>query len=120
MKNNHLEMSDGSHICLYFNVRNSCALQPSSHHGSHSCSLWRLSPQGECFLKKLTFIVPCIYTPLRITLSHGTPLWLLLIYYHISLIWCTTLPMAPQSVTHPPFPKSFFQKTSLPPIFIPC
>ena len=38
-KNNHLETSDGSHICLYFNVRNSCALQPSAHHGTHSCSL---------------------------------------------------------------------------------
>src|SRR5882724_10673506 len=37
-KENHLESNDGSHICLHYNVRNACMMQPSDHHRAHSCS----------------------------------------------------------------------------------
>src|SRR5882724_6715759 len=37
--NNHLESFDGSHICLHYNVRNTCSMLPSDHHGAHYCSL---------------------------------------------------------------------------------
>jgi len=38
-KENHLKSADGTHICLHYNVRTSCYMQPSGCHGLHSCSL---------------------------------------------------------------------------------
>ena len=37
-QNGQLEMADGNHICLQFNIR-VCSFEPSECHGSHSCPL---------------------------------------------------------------------------------
>ena len=94
-KNNHLEMSDGSHICLYFNIRNSCTLQPSAYHGTHSCSLCGDAHHAQAFAQEISlhhtlYIHTTPYNP-----SAGMLLWPPLTYCPFSLIWFMTFPMAP-------------------------
>ena len=38
-KNDHLESSNGTRICLHWNIRSLCPMQPSDRHGVNSCSL---------------------------------------------------------------------------------
>jgi len=91
------------------------ALWPSWH--PLMLPLWQHAPWDHWVHQKLNFQMYCTYTPHPITLQLGSWLYPLQTYWPLSLIWCTTLPMAHLLVIHPlclivSLPQTSLLKTS--------